>query len=488
MTPTEVLSLVVTPGEYHIVARVGLTAGAGPVAALMTLYEDGVNIAQGETIIGSAGWPGTITLDANVAPSVDTTYTVEISGYNAALTAVPYAPNSTGSVNTATCIYAFPLGISGAVGPEGPPGPATQVRFTAGCGLEYSTDSGATWLAVPGWLDNAASCFAGFNGGTIPAARIDPGSPPVVGDGTVESRACNIAAYLAQVVLRGALNKAQSDAALTKTALEFGAGLAGLVLGFGIGDVLFVAAAGILYDLVDGANLADFTAAAADETLWSDVTCAIYGAILADGEVTAGNFAAVGAALNGITYTHAEIPTALALFWGGLGVEAVRTAQVAGALNVADCSGCGGWCAVWDWSLTGIPDGWCGSTCGGVGTYVNTGANGWYGQLDDGNMEVHIQSIFTGVAHLTSVRVQGYSTGADYGAGSVIGVDSGAVALGPLVGGAFDFTVDLTGHTASASLWIWLRTVYTDGSGIVINRVTMRGTGDKPEFNSALAC
>src|ERR1035437_2789561 len=98
MTPTEVLSLVVTPGEYHIVARVGMTAGAGPVAALMTLYEDGVNIAQGETIIGSAGWPGTITLDAHVAPSVDTTYTVEISGYNAALTAVPYAPNSTGSV------------------------------------------------------------------------------------------------------------------------------------------------------------------------------------------------------------------------------------------------------------------------------------------------------------------------------------------------------------------------------------------------------
>ena len=340
-TPTTVCTLTVDPGEYLLMANVQVKPLTTIVDVTVTLWDGATLLTTGETTPKQAGYSATVSLNARVSPAVATTYTLNVEADGAGLEVYANPTEFGTGANLATCLRAYPQGISGLTGPEGPPGPATQVRFTAGCGLEYSTDSGATWLAVPGWLDNAASCFAGFDGGTIPAGRIDPGSPPTIGDGTIESRACNISAYLAQVVLRGALNKAQSDAGLTKTALEFGAGLAGLVLGFGIGDVLFVAAAGILYDLVDGANLADFTAAAADETLWSDVTCAIYGAIRTDGEVTAGNFAAVGAALNGLTYTHSEIPTALALFWGGVGVEAARRTQVAGALNLADCSGCG---------------------------------------------------------------------------------------------------------------------------------------------------
>ena len=33
----------------------------------------------------------------------------------------------------ATCIHAYPLGLSGPIGPEGVPGPATQIRW----GLRY---------------------------------------------------------------------------------------------------------------------------------------------------------------------------------------------------------------------------------------------------------------------------------------------------------------------------------------------------------------
>ena len=348
-TPVDVLSLTVQPGEYDLDGIVTVAAAAADIE--VTLWDDaGTKLAEEEAVPPGSSYSWPVPISAHVTPTVATTYTVRIESPSGTVQALADPNfNSTGA-HLATCLHAYPLGVSGPAGPIGPPGGPASFRFTADCIMQYSTDSGVTWLDVPGWDANAPTCFAGFHGAAIPIDDIDPGAPPNVQDVPAEQAACNIAAYLAQTVIRGAVNEAQRQATLTNDALDFGVALVALIPGIDLVMVGLAAGANALYQLVDGDNLSDFTAAASDEALWSAVTCAIYGVIAEDGEVTDANFAAVGAAIGGVTYSHAEVPTAMAIFWGGLGVKAVRAAQIAGALEVADCSACatsGAWCTWW---------------------------------------------------------------------------------------------------------------------------------------------
>lgn len=350
-TMTDVLSITVDPGEYTLMARLCFWSSGGGANAAAYLW-DGTSYlaATSSNTIGDT-YQESYDLSVRVTPAVTTTYTVRVymvAKSGTVFAEVQYAPDAG---HVVSCLEAIPLGVSGPTGPDGPPGPATQVRFTAACGLEYSTDSGVTWLAVPGWLTNAPTCFAGFHGATIPISLIDPGAPPSIPGVAFEQASCNIAAYLAQDVLRGALNQAQHSAGLTQTALEFGGALLALIPGVDVAIVGYYAASAALYSAVIGGTLSDYTAAASDDTLWAAMTCAIYGVIREDGEVTAANFAAVASAISAVTYTHAEVPPAAADFFTGLGIEGVRAAQAAGALNVADCSGCGSsgaWCTWWE--------------------------------------------------------------------------------------------------------------------------------------------
>lgn len=48
----------------------------------------------------------------------------------------------------------------------------TSFRFTSDCGLEYTNDNGANWIAVPGWSEFAAVCFQGPPGEQGPQGPI----------------------------------------------------------------------------------------------------------------------------------------------------------------------------------------------------------------------------------------------------------------------------------------------------------------------------
>lgn len=415
-TLTTVLSLDVQPGDYIISARSALTCPAQALHMGTYLYQDSTPIAETQGTTPNGGWYTGPALVQRVHLLAAATFTLRIYGAGGPVTVKADDQYVASGSDVATCLEAVPLGISGPPGATGPSGPIVQVRFTAACGLETSTDGGTTWVAVPGWLDNAASCFAGFNGGAIPLGLIDPGAPPNPQATDTDQQACNIAAYLAQTVIRGAVNKAQSDASTTKTVLEFGVGLLALVPGIDIFEVAFAAGAAALYSAVEGGTLAHFTSAAADETLWAGLTCAIYGAIRLDGKVTVANFPAVVGAVAGYTYTYPDVITACALYLTGLGSQAVRNLQIPGALNIGDCSSCAGsgpWCSWWQVGQADICNGmWTAITAGKTATAapcasnvfssVNNGAGGEY---------VCVQAILPSPRTLTTCRVD-YSGGA----------------------------------------------------------------------------
>lgn len=418
-TLTPVQELTVEPGEYELVAEgmVGFSVAAAHFT--ISVWAGATLLVEKQLTTGNAGYYSAYAMTVKVAPTVETVYTVQVETYATGSFAYADPPDFGGTAHVTTCLRAYPLGLSGPVGPAGDPGPATMLRFTAGCVMQYSTDSGATWLDVPGWDTFAPGCFAGFDGASIPISEIDPADPPNVQGVDQNQQACNIAAYLAQQVIRGAVNEAQRQANLTKTALDFGVALLALIPGIDIAELGFVEGANILYGLVDGDNLADFTAAATDETLWTEVVCAIYGAIAIQGKVNAGNFGNVATALGAISYSHTEVPTALALFWSGLGLQAVQAAQVPGALTVADCSSCsagGPWCTWWQTDEVDMCGGdWVAIPHGTFGTLATCADSAWTATADiAGNWWLAVEATLPQPREITTARMD-FGGGVDTG-------------------------------------------------------------------------
>lgn len=240
-------------------------------------------------------------------------------------------------------------------------------RFTDACLLQFSTDGGATWADVPGWADYAPGCFvgpegpegpAGAAGATGPEGPEGPEGPPgaVVGppgnpqDTFVAQQACNIAAYLAQSVLKASIqtvvDQINDSATLFTTVLAITA----LIPGVDLVIAAILGAGAILFNLVEHGTLSDYTAALSDAQLWSDVQCSIYTATKTAGAVTADNFDAVVTAVGGITYAHPEVVSAMVDYLNGMGADGLMQAQQAGSLYVGDCSACetSGWSYFWD--------------------------------------------------------------------------------------------------------------------------------------------
>jgi hypothetical protein len=413
---TEVLELTVEPGDYHLVAQVYAAPNDGANRMIASLWEGAAILSEGEFTSSNTDWAGAIPLSAHVSPSDSTTYVLKMGTSNTSARALADPTYFATGVHVTTCLRAYPLGISGPRGEDGPPGIIPRFRFTADCVMEVSLDDGVTYAPMTGWLDNAPNCFAGFDGAGIPVGEVDPGSPPDVQGVGTNQRACDVAAYLAQVVIRGAVNEAQRQAGLTHTALDFGVALLALIPGIDLATLGLVEGANLLYGLVDGGDLADWTAASSDETLWSLVTCAIFGCIVDDGEVTAANFACVSGALGAISYAHAEIPTGLALFWSGLGLHAIRTAQVAGSLEVADCTGCEGsgpWCTWWEADQRDMCAGDMTALTGEAGATPATCSSGAWHAVNNGtgSYDITVEIILPFPRTLDTVRV-------DYTAGS----------------------------------------------------------------------
>lgn len=222
--------------------------------------------------------------------------------------------------------------------------PQTVVRYTADCALQQSFDGAETFTTISGW--GAYWC------GCVQACVPIIGLPPNPGDQAPDQLACSIASYLANEVILNAMSAAVTAIQDDLTLLSFGANILNIIPEFILVRLGYDAVA-IIYTAIAEGTLSDFEAALTDTALWADITCAIYTAILGDGYVTPGNYAAVMANIEALTFAHADVKTAVVDYLTSLGaVGLAQLSQRGGLVAGADCSACGGWCAHFNFALS----------------------------------------------------------------------------------------------------------------------------------------
>jgi hypothetical protein len=234
--------------------------------------------------------------------------------------------------------------------------PPVEYRFTSDCLLQTSSDSGATWVTVPGFDTYFDACVK---------AHVPPAVPVPVNPGHPTDNACAIAGWLTYNIfqineqkLHDALMAGQAVDQYIREAVQTIVAFAP-ILDFIVGP--FEA----FYNTALPQPLAELQAAASDSGFQLLVQCAIYSAIQGVGYVDSTNFAQVGTNLAGIAYTHPWVPVLLANLWTNLGLTAWRTIQAEGSLTAADCSSCGAWCI--GYTASALSTYWaaaCGAPCG----------------------------------------------------------------------------------------------------------------------------
>ena len=165
--------------------------------------------------------------------------------------------------------------------------------------------------------------------------------PPVLGIMSTGQRACNIAGYLSNVLIKDSIQKAIDAINNNQTVLGYGALIIDAIPGAGAIINAIAHALYSLYSAVSSGTLTDYQDAIVDPALWGKITCAIYGATEADGQVLDTNFAAIQAAVAAVTYTYGEVITTISQYLTDLGSSGLQQLQGVGAFAVYDCSSCG---------------------------------------------------------------------------------------------------------------------------------------------------
>lgn len=202
--------------------------------------------------------------------------------------------------------------------------------------LQPSTWDVADEAARRDVLDRATDVLAEL-GAAMPCTP----TPPSPSGTSTADQACNIAGFLANTVIKGAVQQALNSYNADATLFGYGSAILSVIPGAGQIVAAVLKAIQVFWTSIVDGNAGDWTAAAEDLTLWSDVTCAIYGAISADGQVTDANFPAVLTAVAGVSYAHAEVISGIHDYLAGLGAAGVEALQLTGALAQYDCTGCG---------------------------------------------------------------------------------------------------------------------------------------------------
>jgi len=157
----------------------------------------------------------------------------------------------------------------------------------------------------------------------------------------------------------------------------------------------------VLYQALTSGTVGNYTDALADTALWSDMTCAIYNAIAADGHVTDANYGTVLANVRAVTYVHPDVVAAIGDYVQALGARGMEQAQLVGALNAADCSGCNVWCHRFDFATD--QQGW--SIVTGGRYYPGFG---WQSTANGNQLPLDIQStVFSAPVHVISIELVG---------------------------------------------------------------------------------
>jgi hypothetical protein len=185
-------------------------------------------------------------------------------------------------------------------------------------------------------------------------------------------QACAIATYLAENVLKTAVNQAvlgfQNDISMVQT----GAAMMALIPGIGLETAIVIDGFAILYRAVGSGTISDYTGALADPTVWAKIKCAIVAAIGNDGGITTGNTASVIAAVGGVTGVNSSVLGTITDYMTKLGTSGMQAAVLAGGMISGDCTGCGDWRFRW---LPGTNDGDAHFWVPAVGIY--TAGVGW---------------------------------------------------------------------------------------------------------------
>ncbi len=214
------------------------------------------------------------------------------------------------------------------------------------CVLQISCDAGATWTDVSGWSAGFGSCVQLAGPGPV---------PPNPGGKTNPQRACDIAGYISQEIIKDVIQKAINAYNTSLTQLEFGLLIFDTIaFAFPITAIAVDVFAAFYVELTS-LTIADFTSSVSDPALFSDLTCAIYSAIAATGYITAANLPNVIANVCAISYPHPSVISAICAFMTNIGLANLRAMQNVGALDVVDCTSCGTWCYEWDGSTGNTP-------------------------------------------------------------------------------------------------------------------------------------
>lgn len=215
-------------------------------------------------------------------------------------------------------------------------------RFTVDCVLQFSEDGGSTWTDTPGWDTFAPTCFAGPPGDTGPIGP--PGlvaTPPTnPQDAPVAQQACNIAAYLANHVLKSSVQTVYDQVVAANSLFNIVELLIPTIFAGDFVAGLIVAAGAALYNIIQASTLSDFSSALADDDLWLSIACAIYTAIGSVGYVTDGNYAALRAGVDAVAFAHSDVHDAVLAYLDGLGAAGLEGLQNIGSTYVGDCSAC----------------------------------------------------------------------------------------------------------------------------------------------------
>lgn len=248
-----------------------------------------------------------------------------------------------------------------------------ELRLTDTCELQSSSDAGATWTTISGWDANFGPCVQANSIITTPPSN--PGSKPM------DELTCNIASYSVVNIVQVSLQKAIDNFNANQNLLQYGLDIITVIPGFTLA-ALFVDAVALVYGLWASISITDLESAMADPTLWSDVRCAIYTAILADGHLTQANFAAVLTNIAAISYSPSSVITSIHDYVQALGFKGLnQLQQPAGLDSTNDCTDCAGtmhYC--WDQDLTISDFGFAPSFPGRSGVYV--AGVGWQSELD----------------------------------------------------------------------------------------------------------
>jgi hypothetical protein len=284
----------------------------------------------------------------------------------------------------------------------------TELRLQ-NCVLQSSQDGGSTWTDVTNWASGFPSCVQSNIPSPVPL--LPPGQ-------TTSQHACNIAGFIARQICQESMTQAVSSLNNNLDGLHYAQSV---LATFGWAFPLTTAALdalAVVYQAYADIERSLLTAASVDESLFSAVTCAIYGVIASHGYIDATNFASVATAIGAVSYGTPGVISAIHDYFVNLGEPNIRNAENAGALVDEDCSGCAGpWCNELDFTTNGGP---FSPAIAGYGHWVN--GTGWVGDSipANGDVELFLVANTSPAQQWTGINLRYKTTGPQGGTPSLV--------------------------------------------------------------------